>query len=313
MSKRIIVTGSTGFIGRVLCNHLVEEGYDVVALTRNPEKGRNVFRSQVNVVKWNGKSAEGWGQYADGAFAIINLAGDNIGTGRWTEEKKQRILRSRLNAGKAVVEAVEQAKEKPTVVIQASGISVYGHRGDELCDESTPFGSGFLPDIGRQWESSTQQVTSFGVRQVIIRSGVVFGKGGGFLSRVMLPFRLFVGGHTGKGAQWYSWIHIDDEVRAIKFLMEHERVQGVFNLVSPHPVTSKEFSKTLGKILKRPSWFPVPGFMLRLLFGEMADELILSGQRGRPKRLLEAGFEFQYPKLETALREILETQDGKMQ
>ena len=309
MSKCVIITGATGFIGPVLCSHLVEEGYEVVALSRNPDKGRDILGSQVELIKWDGRSTEGWAQCADGAFAIINLAGDNIGNGRWTEEKKQRILHSRLNAGKAVVEAVEQAKEKPKVVIQASGISVYGDRGDELCDESTSFGSGFLPDIGQQWEDSTKHVTTFGTRHVIIRSGVVFGKGGGFLPRVLLPFRLFVGGHTGKGAQWYSWIHIEDEVLAIRFLLEKEEAQGAFNLVSPRPVTSRELSKTLGRILKRPSWFPVPAPMLRLLFGEMADELILSGQRGRPKRLLEAGFEFQYPEVETALRDILRSAD----
>ena len=305
MSKHVIITGATGFIGKPLCKLLFEDGYEVVALSRNPDKGRETFDNRVNVVKWDGQSAEGWAHYADGALAIVNLAGDNIGAGRWTEEKKQKILQSRLNAGKVVVEAIERVTEKPKVVIQASGISVYGDRGDELCDESTPFGTGFLPEIGRQWEKSTQHVTTFGVRQVIIRSGVVFGGEGGFLARVMLPFRLFVGGHTGKGTQWYSWIHIEDEVRAIRFFLEKEDVKGIFNLISPHPVTSREFSKTLGKILKRPSWFPVPAPMLRLLFGEMADELILSGQRGVPKRLLDAGFEFQYPELETALRDIL--------
>ena len=307
MSKPIIITGATGFIGRALCKSLIESGYNLAALSRNPEKGKEILGDKVQVVYWDGRSAEGWGHYADGAFAIINLAGDNIGAGRWTEEKKQRILQSRLNAGKAVVEAVEQAQNRPRVVIQASGISVYGDRGEEICDESTPLSTGFLPDVGRQWEESTQNVTSLGVRHAIIRSGVVFGKGGGFLSRVVLPFRLFFGGHFGSGEQWFSWTHIEDEVRAIQFLMESEAARGIFNLTSPNPLTSRELAKILGRVLKRPSWFHVPSFMLRLLFGEMADALILSGQRGVPKRLLDLGFEFQYPELEMALREIVET------
>ncbi|UCE18272.1 MAG: TIGR01777 family oxidoreductase [Gemmatimonadota bacterium] len=307
MSQLVIVTGASGFIGRILCASLIERGYTLVALSRNPEKGRDMLGDKVQVVFWDGRSAEGWGHYADGAYAIVNLAGDNIGSGKWTKEKKQSILQSRLNAGRAVVDAVKQAQNKPKVVLQASGIGVYGDRGDERCDESTPLGTGFLPDVGRQWEASTQGVTDFGVRHAIIRTGVVLGKNDGFLPRNMLPFRLFLGGHFGSGKQWLSWIHIDDEARAIRFLMENEKAQGVFNLNAPNPLMSKEFAKTLGRSMKRPSWLPVPGFLLRLLFGEMADALILSGQRGVPKRLLDLGFEFQYPELESALRNILKT------
>jgi uncharacterized protein (TIGR01777 family) len=305
MAQRVIVTGATGFIGKALCTRLTESGYNVVALSRNPERGKEILGSKVHAVQWDGRSAEGWGHYAGEAYAIVNLAGDNIGAGRWTKEKKSRILQSRLNAGKAVVEAVEQAQKKPSVVIQASGISVYGDRGDEMCDESTPLSTGFLPDVGRQWEDSTRKVTSYSVRQAIVRSGVVFGKGGGFLSRVVPLFRLFVGGHFGSGKQWFSWIHIQDEIRAIQFLIENKDARDTFNLTSPNPLTSKEVAKTLGRVMNRPAWLPVPGFMLHLLFGEMADALILSGQRGVPSRLLELGFEFQYSELKSALREIL--------
>jgi uncharacterized protein (TIGR01777 family) len=305
MSNRIIITGATGFIGRALGRRLVEAGYDVVALSRSPDKKGVSFADQVKVVGWDAETAEGWINYADGAYAIVNLAGENIGSGRWTKRKKHRILESRLNAGKAVVEAAELTENKPKVVIQASGIGYYGDRGDEVLDESFLPGSGFLTEVATQWEDSTKRVESFGVRHVIIRTGAVLGPNGGFLSRVTLPFRLFIGGRLGSGKQWISWIHIDDEVKAIRFLIEKEDLRGAFNLISPNPLTSKDFYRVLGKVMKRPSWLPVPGFMLRLILGEMAKELILSGQRAVPKRLLESGFEFLYPDAESALRKIL--------
>jgi uncharacterized protein (TIGR01777 family) len=306
MTKRIIITGATGFIGRALCKHLVEKGYEVVALSRNPEKGGESLTDQVRLAKWDGKTAEGWAGFADGAYAIINLAGESIASGRWTQEKKSRILQSRLNAGEAILQAVERAENKPKVVIQASGIGIYGDRNDEILDESSRPGSGFLVEVAKPWEDSTKRVESVGVRHVIIRTGVVLGVDGGFLSRVLLPFRLFVGGRLGSGHQWIPWIHIEDEVAAIVFLMEEKKLQGVFNLTAPNPLTSKEFFNLLGKAMRRPSWLPIPGFALRLFLGEMAKELILSGQRAMPKRLLESGYEFAYPEAELALRGILQ-------
>ena len=276
-----------------------------MALSRNPKRGSESLRNQVKIVNWDAKTAEGWANLADGAYAIINLAGENIGSGRWTERKKRRILESRLNAGGAVVQAVEQAESKPKVVVQASGIGIYGNRDDEILDESSLPGSGFLVEVAKPWEESTRKVESVGVRHVIIRTGVVLGADGGFLSRVLLPFRLFMGGRLGSGHQWIPWIHLDDEVRAIVFLIEKENLRGVFNLTAPNPLTSKDFFRLLGRVMRRPSWLPVPGFALRLLLGEMAKELILSGQRAMPKRLLDSGYEFEYPDAESALREIL--------
>jgi uncharacterized protein (TIGR01777 family) len=305
MSERIIITGATGFIGRALCRKLVEGGYEVVALSRNPEKGSESLPNQVRIVNWDAKTGEGWADYADGAYAIINLAGESIASGRWTQQKKRRILESRLNAGEAVLQAVERVESKPKVVIQASGVGIYGNRDDEILDEFSPAGSGFLVEVAKQWEQSTKKVEPMGVRQVIIRTGVVLGAGGGFLSRVLLPFRLLLGGRLGSGKQWIPWIHIDDEIGAIVFLMEKENLQGVFNLTPPNPLTSKEFFRFLGKAMRRPSWLPVPGFVLRVFLGEMAKELILSGQRAVPKRLLDSGYEFEYPDAEPALREIL--------
>ena len=305
MSKRVIISGATGFIGNALCRELIGGGYEVVGLSRNPEMGKALLPGQVKVVKWDTKSSQGWADYADGAYAIVNLAGENIASGGWTRERKKRILQSRLDAGEAVVEAVEKAKHKPAVIIQASGIGYYGDSGDEILDETSSPGSGFLVEVAKQWEKTTKKVESFGVRQVIIRTGVVLGENGGFLSRVVLPYRFFVGGHMGNGKQWIPWIHVEDEVRAIRFLIEKKDLQGVFNLSSPHPLTSRDFSRTLGKVMKKPSWLPVPGFVLRLFFGEMASELILAGQRALPKRLQKSGFKFQYPDLESALSQIL--------
>ena len=276
-----------------------------MALSRNPKRGGESLPPQVKIVNWDARTAEGWADLADGAYAIINLAGENIGSGRWTERKKRMILESRLTAGKAVIEAVEKLENKPKVVIQASGIGYYGDRGDEVLDEFSSPDSGFLTEVAKRWEESTKKVESFGVRHVIIRTGVVLGAGGGFLSRVLLPFRLFVGGRLGSGKQWIPWIHIDDEVGVIVFLMEKEKLQGVFNLTAPNPLTSEEFFRFLGKAMRRPSWLPVPNFVLRLLLGEMAQELILSGQRAMPKRLLDSGYDFLYPYAESALRQIL--------
>jgi len=304
MSKRVIITGATGFIGNALCRELIQGRYEVVELSRGPEMGKALLPNQVKVVKWDTQSSEGWADYADGAYAIVNLAGENIASGTWTTERKQRILQSRLDAGKAVVEAVEKVKTKPQVVIQSSGIGYYGDSGDEIVDETSPPGSGFLVEVAKQWEKTTQEVESMGVRHVVIRTGVVLGEEGGFLSRIIPPYRFFLGGYMGSGKQWIPWIHIDDEAKAIRFLMEKKDLQGVFNLTAPNPITSRDFSKVLGKAMKKPAWLPVPGFVLRLFLGEMAKELILSGQRAVPKRLLESGYEFSYADAKSALAQI---------
>jgi uncharacterized protein len=305
MKKTVIISGATGFIGTVLVQKLVEKNYAVVVLSRNPGKA-NAFRNKgVDVVAWDGKSAQGWGHHAEGACGIINLAGENIAAGRWTPARKTAILESRLATGRAVAEAVEQAAQKPRVVIQASGIGYYGNRGDEVLDEASTAGSGFLSNVALQWEKSTEAVEALGVRRAIIRTGIVLGRKGGFLSRVLLPFKLFMGGYMGSGRQWLSWVHMADEVGAICFLLEQEDARGAFNLSSPHPLTAKDFFSEVGKALNRPSWLPMPGFALHLALGEMADELILSGQRALPQKLLDTGYDFQYPSAREALQNIL--------
>jgi len=302
---RIIVTGATGFIGKALCFRLIEEKYDVVALSRSKEKGEKIFGTDATVVEWDGRSPDVWQDYANGAYAIVNLAGENIGSGRWTPKRKQSILQSRLDGGRAVAEAVKFAEKKPMVVIQASAIGYYGSRGGEIIDESSSPGEGFLVDVVKKWEQSTKEVETQKIRRVIIRSGLVLGKEGGVFLRLVKPFRYFIGGHLGSGKQWFSWIHLEDEVKAILFLIEREDLSGVFNLTAPHQLIQKDFFYILGKIMKRPSWFPVPGFVLRLIFGEMAKDTLLSGQRVVPRRLIEAGYQFLYPQADLALNEIL--------
>lgn len=307
MDKRVIVTGGTGFIGRLLCKRLLDRGYKVVVLSRNKEKVTRVFEGEVTGVPWDARSGAGWAGYVDGAYGIVNLAGSGIASGRWTSSRRNAILGSRLNAGKALGEAVERTGAKPRVVVQASAIGYYGDRGDEELDESAAKGSGFLSDVADQWERSSNRVESLGVRRVVIRTAVVLGKHGGFLDRVLPAFRFNAGGPMGSGTQWISWIHIEDEVNAICFLLEHEDLHGVFNLASPMPVRNAEFYGTLGKVIGKPAGLRVPGLVLKLFLGQMADELILAGQRVSPRRLLEAGYTFAYPDLNKALREIFHT------
>ncbi len=302
---RVIITGGTGFIGRPLSNRLIEEGFDVVCLTRNVSAAKDRRKNGIRFVEWDGKTAEGWGEYAEGAAAIVNLAGESIGSGRWTEERRKRIFQSRMNAGKAVTDAVASAAQKPEAVIQASAIGIYGNRGEEILDESSGAGQGFLAEVAKNWEESTSKVEALGVRRVVIRSGLVLGSFGGALERLLLPYRFFAGGPMGTGKQWMSWIHIADEVGCILFFLKHKDLNGVFNLTSPQPVRNKFFSQELGRILGRPSWLPVPGFMLRLFLGRMADETILTSQRVMPVRLEKSGFAFAFPELSGALAGIL--------
>lgn len=301
---RVILAGGTGLIGRALAAELAAAGYEVIVLSRNPHRARGLPLG-VRVEAWDGRTAQGWGGLADGAYGIVNLAGENIAQGRWTEERKHRIRQSRLDAGRAVVEAVRAAARKPAVVVQASGVGYYGPRGDEEVTEEFPPGSDFLGRLAVEWEASTAPVEEMGVRQVVIRTGVVLSREGGALPRLVLPFRFFLGGPLGSGRQWVPWLHIADEVRAIRFLMEHATARGPYNLVAPHPVPNRDLAHALGQVLRRPAWIPVPAPALRLALGEMSA-VLLTGQRAIPKRLLEAGFQFRFPDLKSALRNLLQ-------
>lgn len=304
---RVIITGGTGFIGRALAAELSAASYEVVLLSRNPAKAGNLPQG-VKVEKWDARTAAGWGRLADGAYGIVNLAGENLaGEGflpsRWTEERKAKLRDSRLNAGRAVVEAVSSAKVKPRVVVQASGIGHYGNRSDVVTEEAGP-GNDFLARLTVAWEGSAAEVTAQGVRHAIARTGVVLSPEEGALNRLILPYRLFAGGPMGGGQQGFSWIHPHDNVRALQFLLENDGAFGPLNVVAPEPLTNSEFGAVLARVLGRPHWLPLPGFALKLALGEVATT-VLEGQRALPRKLLDLGFKFRFPTAEEALRDLL--------
>ncbi len=304
---RIIITGGTGLIGKAVANSLAHDHHEVIVLSRNINKTSGL-EGGVKVVAWDGRTAQGWGSLVDGAGAIINLAGESIaGEGfppsRWTSERKRRILESRVNAGKAIVEAISAAKTKPEVLIQASAVGYYGTHGSEDITEDHVPGGDFLGITCVKWEAVTEPVEKMGVRRVIIRTGIVMTTKGGVLPQLALPFKLFAGGPIGNGKQQMPWIHIDDEVGAIKFLLETSSASGAYNLSAPEVLSNGELATILGRVLKRPSFLPTPAIAFKIAFGELAV-LLVEGQRAVPKRLQEAGYAFQYPKAEAALRDL---------
>jgi uncharacterized protein (TIGR01777 family) len=302
---RIVVGGSTGFIGRILCRRLIGHGHQVVALSRSRSHGRSVFGDPVDVVEWDARSARALTEILRGADAMVNLVGENIGAARWSVEQKQRILDSRVDAAQAVVAAAAGLPNGLKVFVQGSAIGYYGHHGDENIEESCGVGDGFLADVIRQVEAAASQIQSRSIRLVLARTGVVLGSDGGMLRRMVRPFQFFAGGTVGSGRQWIPWIHTEDEVDAIRFLLERDDLEGPFNLTAPEPVRMREFCNAIGRTIGRPSWLRVPAFALLALFGEMADEVMLGGARVVPKRLLDAGFEFRYRDVQTALDQIL--------
>ncbi len=307
---RVIITGGTGLIGKAVANDLVQHGHEVIVLSRSPRLAEGL-PGAVRVEGWDAKSAKGWGHLADGAGAIINLAGENIAGStflpeRWTPERKQAILQSRQNAGSAVVEAVTQAKIKPEVVIQMSGVDYYPVDNHRPMTEDSPGSNTFLGSVVKEWEAATAPVETLGVRRCVLRTGVVLAKDGGVLPRLALPFKLFAGGPIGGGQQPFPWVALDDVTAAIRFLLGTPTARGVFNLVAPEQVNNAQFGRKLGKVLGRPAFFPAPGFAFKLAFGEVAS-LLLEGRYVQPARLQTAGFEFQYPDVESALRHIYKT------
>jgi uncharacterized protein (TIGR01777 family) len=299
---KVIITGGTGLIGRALAQALRGEGCQVWVLSRSAKKASPA--PGVQVVQWDGETAEGWGQLVNEADALVNLAGENIGAGRWTKERKQRILSSRVSAGRAVTVAVQQASHRPKVLVQASAVGYYGVYDDRPLDEVSPAGSDYLAHTCMDWEATTQAVEQMGVRRVVVRTGVVLDKKEGALPRMLMPFRLMAGGPLGSGRQWLPWIHLRDEVDAMRFLIKDESARGAFNLTAPQPLTNAEFGKVIARVLRRPYWLPAPAFALRLLLGEMST-LVLDGQRPYPRRLQAMGYRFHFDEAEEALKDVL--------
>ncbi len=286
---KIAVSGGTGFIGHALVQRLLQRGDDVFVLSRNPEKVR-----QGRGIAW---SAVGEVANAD---VVINLAGENVGGGRWTAARKQRVLESRLHATNALVDAMRGAPKKGRTFVSASAVGFYGPRGDETLDEVSSSGEGFLADVVRQWESAARRADDVG-RLVIFRFGVVLGRDGGALKQMLLPFRFGAGGPIGSGTQWMSWVDRQDVIHAIEWAIDRPEVRGTYNITAPEPVRNRDFARALGRAMHRPSFLPTPGFALRLVFGDMAGEMLLSGQRVVPSRALREGFTFRYPTLESSL------------
>lgn len=301
---RIMIAGGTGLIGSALANSLVGSGFDVTVLTRSPARHQPFASEGVKLQEWDGESAEGWGHLVSQVDAIVNLAGAGIADGRWTTSRKEQIRESRVRAGQALVTAMRDADTVPNVLIQSSAVGYYGPADDRILDEQASPGTDFLARVCVDWESSTEAVASMGVRRVVIRTGVVLSAEGGALPRMTLPFRLFAGGPLGSGKQYFPWIHIADEVAAIRFLLEREQASGPFNLAAPNPPSNREFVRDLGQVMGRPSLMPTPSFALRFLFGEMST-VLLDGQRAVPSRLQEAGYEFIFPEPVAALRDLL--------
>ncbi|HOU14205.1 MAG TPA: TIGR01777 family oxidoreductase [Anaerolineae bacterium] len=299
---RILVTGGTGLIGRALVADVRRDAHEVVVLSRNPARAPDLAPG-VEVQPWDGRTVAGWGPLVNGVDAVVNLAGENISSGRWTAAHKARIVQSRLDAGRALVQAIAAATYKPRVLIQASAVGYYGPRGAEALTEDAPPGEDWLAQLAVEWEAVTRPVEDVGVRRAVIRTGVVLTRAGGALPKMALPFRFFVGGPVGSGRQILPWIHHADVVAAIRFLIDHADARGPFNLTAPEAPTNAEFGRALGRAMRRPAWLPVPGFALRLLFGEMAT-VLLTGQRAVPAKLQQLGFTFRFPMLDAALADI---------
>lgn len=305
---KVLIAGGSGLIGRALTQELLAHQHDVYILSRSPES-LEPFDGEVRLVGWDAKTTRGWGQVIEEIDGVVNLAGTPLdGEGLFdiwlTEKRKKSLISSRENTTKALIQAIKEAENKPSVYIQGSAIGYYGFSDDEIIDETSEPGDDFFSFVQQRNEEITQMVESMGIRRVLIRTGLVLDKREGSFQYFLLQFRLFAGGRLGSGEQYYSWIHKKDEAAAIRKLLEDERAEGPFNLTAPHPEKNKNFAKILGRVIRRPSFFVVPAFLLKLVLGEVAA-IVLEGQRAVPKKLQELGFEFQYPELESALRDVL--------
>jgi len=298
---RVLISGGTGLIGRALSASLLADGHPVWVLTRDPAAAP--ARDGLTALRWDGRTVGEWSQMLSGMDAVVNLAGENLSRWPWTARRKQRFWDSRVDAGRALTEAVRQASPPPKVLIQSSGINHYGLQGG-VADEAAPPGEDFLARLTIAWEDSTRELDELGVRRCILRTAVVLAKRDSLLSVMALPVRLFAGGRLGSGNQAVPWIHIADVVGAIRYLLDGQTLRGPFNLVAPEPSSNADFYRTLAGVLRRPYWFPTPAFLLRLVLGEMSV-LVAEGRYARPDRLLAAGYTFRFVKLEAALRDLL--------
>jgi uncharacterized protein (TIGR01777 family) len=298
---KLVIAGATGFIGSILMDRLWNQFHDLTLLSRKPPAEVNVTKKQW--FAWQPGFGGEWEKAVDGADGIINFAGEPIAGKRWSAAQKEILRSSRTDATKSLVNAIANAKVKPKFLINASAVGYYGPRGEELVTESTGPGHDFLSRLCVEWENEAKEAEALGVRVALLRTGIVLAKGKGALAKIVRPFKIFFGGPLGRGQQWMPWIHIEDEIGLISYLIENAEARGPFNGTAPNPVTMNEFSKTLGDVLNRPSWARVPPSFLALTLGEMS-EMLLNGQRAIPEAALKLGYAFKYPELAEGLRAL---------
>ena len=296
---KLLISGSHGLVGKALAKSLEAEGHEIFRLVRHAP-GSN------SEIEWSPDRYSIALARLEGFDAVVHLAGESIASGRWDDEKKRKIRESRVKGTKLLSDALANLARPPLTLISASAIGYYGNRGDELLNENSPPGGDFLADVCVEWENATAHAAEKGIRVVKTRFGIILDAEDGALPKMLTPFRMGVGGKLGSGKQWMSWIGLNDVVGAIEHVLVSDNVKGPVNFVAPNPVRNAEFTKTLGRVLSRPTIFPIPEFGVRLAFGEMADALLLSSQRVEPNGLIEAGYQFRYSVLEAALRHVIQ-------
>jgi hypothetical protein len=306
MSRKIVITGATGLIGKELCKELIINGDEVSIFTRDPSKAEVLIKGAKEYIFWNYEKPEEWENYIGGKNAIIHLAGASIVDKRWTENYKKTILKSREISTKNLVMAIESTAQKPELFISSSAVGFYGNAANEVLTESSKNGSDFLSKVCKTWEVATEKIEAQGIRRVILRTGIALSKEGGALKRMLPSFKMFLGGYLDSGKQWFPWIHIQDLINIYIYALDNIYLNGIVNAVSPNPVRADEFANCVGKTIHRPSLFPVPLFILKLAIGNAAEAIVAS-QRVIPKKLLDAGFKFKFERIEEAIKDLLKT------
>lgn len=294
---KILISGSSGLVGTALTLFLQAKGHELLSLTRSKNRESSIY--------WKPEEGLLDPEILNTVDAVIHLAGENLANKRWSPAQKRKILDSRVMGTQLLAETIANAEKPPKIWISASAVGFYGNSGDQFVDENSPAGTGFLADVCKRWEAATQKAENASARVVHLRTGMVLSSEGGALKKMLPPFRMGVGGQIGDGRQYISWILLEDMVHAIDHILNHDSLSGAVNLVTPEPVTNQQFTKTLGAVLHRPTLFPLPAFMAKILFGEMANELLLSGTRALPTKLLESGYSFLYPKLTEGVEHLL--------
>lgn len=304
MPEKIVITGATGLIGRKISEVLINRGDELIIFTRSPEKAKQIIPGAKEYVKWNYKFPGEWKQKLESVDSVIHLAGENVMGKRWTEKYKNKILESRIVSTKNLIETISHAEQKPSSFISASAVGYYPYSETEEFTEDSKPGNHFLSDVTKQWEDETAAVEKFGVRRVNIRTGIVLDKNEGALAKMLLPFKLFVGGPLGSGKQWFPWIHINDIVGIYLFALDNKNIDGALNAVAPEFINMKSFCKKLGNVINRPSIFKVPSFVLNIVLGKGA-EAVLNGSKIKPQRTLGFGYKFLFNNSISALNNIL--------